>query len=283
MAIDPIQMRFPAVLIVSYGRPDLLERCLASLRTHAPNSAVLIFDNRSDESDEVRELSLRYPRYFWLFAEENHGFSYGVNRLAENCNSDFLLLNPDAELTGPLDGLSRSLYSAAETACVAPLNAALGDYPWDVAHKNTTLVRSLVSHAGYSSALRKCWASELYRSMPSGPVGYLGGAMLLVRREAWEQIGGLDERYFLYCEEVDWQLRAQRKGWKSVLYPEKLFIHNAHGTVSHERAAMSRSAQLLRSSQIEFFRQNCGEFSARFFAAGLRVLDATQRSKRLSR
>ena len=101
----------PTVVVVSYRRADLLERCLTSVGSWLPDSPVAVWDNASDGSPAVRALAGTRPDVAWTFSPENVGFARAVNRLAATTSGDFLLLNPDAVLLGPLsltrDALTR--------------------------------------------------------------------------------------------------------------------------------------------------------------------------------
>lgn len=275
---DP-QVAPPVISIVSYRRADLLRACLDSVREHAPDHPVRVFDNRSDGTPEVRALAAEYPEVSWTFAEDNHGFAYAVNRMAEAHDGDFVLLNPDAVLTKPIDALVRALRERERCACVAPLNTSL-PRPWDVAHRRSNVARALVSHAGYSHQTRRWPVSELYPVAPTGPVGYLGGAFLVVSRAAWDAVGPFDEQFFLYSEEVDWQERCARAGWGAYLHDEELFVHSSHGTAGGSSSELTRSVMLLRKSQYLYLAKHYNRLHAGLFRRGLGFLDRVQRSKR---
>jgi hypothetical protein len=57
------------------------------------------------------------------------------------------------------------------------------------------------------------------------PVDWVSGAAICIRREVWEQVGGFDERFFMYAEDIDWSLRAQQAGWKVYYVPDAMIVH----------------------------------------------------------
>src|SRR5664280_1577030 len=94
----PAETALPAVvLIVSYRRPDLLNRCLASIAQAEPHLSVHVWDNASDCTHEVKALSEQWPAARWTFCDENIGFAAAVNRMARAVppRAHLFLLNPD--------------------------------------------------------------------------------------------------------------------------------------------------------------------------------------------
>ena len=269
----------PTILIVSYGRPDLLRACLESLIRFASGCSICVYDNLSGSSDEISVLATEFPAVAWHFGSSNIGFAAAVNHLASSVEGDFLLVNPDAELIADIGDFLRCAADTPRASCVAPGNLSEDRY-WDVAHRPNKLGRSLVSHAGYSRKLRGRKISELYPDVPKTGVGYLSGALLYIKSSAWAEVGGFDEDFFLYSEEVDWQLRASHAGFESYFFDSIKFQHTAQGTVVNSVAGLSRSAHLLRNSQYLYFRKHNGRIVAYLFKTGLWLLDTMQRSKR---
>lgn len=271
-----------SVLVVSYRRADLLRRCLDSVHKHLPGLPVLVWDNLSEGTPAVRELTREYPGVEWVFSERNVGYAAAVNDLAQRTDTDFLLLNPDAELTGPLTR-SRAVLAQSRVAAVSPKVREGGDGPdWDVARRRQTVLRSLVSHSGYGKRLRGKAVSDFYPEQPGDVDGYLSGCCLLISRAAWRQLGGFDQKFFLYGEESDWQRRAHDSGWRLVLADEPDVRHAAAGTVAGDPLAERRSRDLLRAGQAEMLGMgNYGPGAV--FTAGVALLDRVQRSHRQDR
>ncbi|SDI99860.1 Glycosyltransferase involved in cell wall bisynthesis [Frankineae bacterium MT45] len=276
----------PTVVIVSYRRADLLRQCLIGVREHLPDHPVIVWDNRSEASDEIARLAGEFSEVQWHFSPQNLGFAAAVNAAARLCEGDLLLLNPDAELLTSLPLLHRAA-ARSGVAAVAPLVAAeaAGDSPrgrtgFDVAHRRSGLIRAIVAHAGYAERLRTTPFSDLYPEPPSGVTGYLTGACLLITRDAWSQIGPFDEEFFLYGEEADWQRRAVAAGWRLELVAETGIRHRGHGTVADDNDAARRSRDLLTSNiALQFEKSGRGRRGQAYLVtAGL--LERWQRSKR---
>jgi GT2 family glycosyltransferase len=203
------------VVVVAYGAPELLDEALAALDGRFP---VTIVDNSSDDA-VARVAQRRGARY--LDPGANLGFAAAVNRgLATLAlpSVDVLLLNPDARLAAAdVERLHDALRADPSLGCVGPgqrqpgaTGAAPSRWPW---------------HTPASA-----WAEALgfRRGRPDG--WFLSGAALMLRGTALADVGGLDERFFLYAEDEDWQRRALGRGWRLGHRPEIVAEHASGGT-----------------------------------------------------
>ncbi len=274
------------VLIVAYRNPELLQTCLESVRRRLPGERVLVWDNSGDD-DGVRELAPQYPDVLWQLGSTNLGFAAAVNRLADLTDGhDFLLLNPDAVLRCDLS-VTRSLLSQPDVAAVAPMvldpNEGVTHRSWDVAHREVGVVGRLLDHAWYSPKLRSLPATSLYPEQPTEVGGYLTGACLAIRADAWAQVGAFDEEFFLYGEEEQWQRRARQAGRRLLLADEVGVTHTGHGTVADDGPAARRSSDLLQANIALNVEQSQGKRFADLYIAGCGVIDRVQRSARRDR
>ena len=212
-----------SIVIVSWNTRQLLADCLASLPAACLGlrHEVLVVDNDShDGSDEMIEAD--FPDVRLLRAGGNLGFTRGNNlALPQTSGRWILLLNPDTVC--PPGSLARLVEFASARECEAPVGA-VGPRLVDEAG------RPAIS-CGWFPALRFHWLEFLdpLRLLPgswfrdrvvhrpgrheaSHPVEYVMGACLLMPRTAYEEVGALDEQFFMYFEETDWCLRAHRAG-----------------------------------------------------------------------
>ncbi|CQD09110.1 glycosyltransferase [Mycolicibacterium conceptionense] len=285
---DPPTRRQTAVLIVAYRNPLLLSDCLTAVGKHLPDLPVLVWDNSGAQYPGMDEVVAEHPQVRWFRGSANVGFAPAVNALAaEVPQHNLLLLNPDAVLQGPLDGtlaaMDRPAVAAAAPLVIDDAGSHRHYRTWDVAHREHSLIRTLVSRAGYADRLRGTWFSELYRDRPTAVSGYLTGACLAVSRDAWDAVGCFDEEFFLYGEESDWQRRARSAGWSVELIDEVGVAHTGHGTVTDDPLAGTRSRDLLRANIALNLELDKGKTTADLYLAGTSVLDRVQRSARRQR
>jgi glycosyltransferase involved in cell wall biosynthesis len=215
----------PAVLVVSAGPAEPLERTLAGVAKHLPGARVLVWCQPVDErTDEDRAgLAAGRPEVDWTFAEADAGRVAARNALARRADAaggspaDLLLLEPGVELLGPLTA-ARAVLARPGVAAVAPVPEPdpADPHPWDAVVRRTPgLVRDLVTHAGAAERLRGRPAGTLLAAPPvDGPVdGVLVGGALLVSGAARAVLGDFDEDFFDRGEDLAWQRAARAAGW----------------------------------------------------------------------
>jgi N-acetylglucosaminyl-diphospho-decaprenol L-rhamnosyltransferase len=217
-----------SAVVVTYNAAPWIERSLESLR--GTDAEVIVVDNGSTDGT-VELVRDRFPEAR-LIEHENRGFGAGTNagmRLASG--RYFLLLNPDAWLVG--DAVERLVAFAdehPEAAVVGPrllnpdgsLQPSVRGYPtpWRIATEYFFL-RKLAPRSRLLNAF--FGAGFDHESVRNAE--FLGGACLLVRREAVDSIGGFDEDFFLMSEEVDWCYRFRQAGWDVLFYPGAEVVH----------------------------------------------------------
>jgi GT2 family glycosyltransferase len=205
------------VVVVAYGPPAALAGALGALEGAFP---VVVVDNGSspDTAAVVARAGARY-----LDPGTNLGFTAAVNvalDMLRGRTGDVLLLNPDARIDAAGVGrLHALLHEEARLACVGPAlvepesrRPARSRWPW-----HTPLGAWLWAAGGEARRL------DTARF-------FLGGAVLLLHREALAEVGAFDERFFLYGEDEDWQRRARMLGWRTRYCPEVVAEHGGGGT-----------------------------------------------------
>jgi len=217
-------------VVVAYGPPDLLETCLASLDGAIP---VIVVDNGSSLS--TRAAAERH-RARYVDPGQNVGFGAGVNRAVSELAAsgsehgalpDVLLVNPDAAVTPDVVGhLHRVLLSDPSLAAVAPAQRRSDDAEEDrVCWPFPTPSGMWLQAAGLGRMRQRC--------------EFLVGSVLLVRGAALADVGGFDERFFLYSEEIDWQRRATMTGWRIRHCPDVVALHVGAGNSVHREISLS--------------------------------------------
>lgn len=207
-----------AVVVVAFGAPAALERCLAGI---GDRYQVLVVDNSS--SHEVAEVARRAGATY-RDSGANLGFAAAVNRaldvLGPACG-DVLLLNPDAVIAAAdVETLQRRLRAAADLACVAPSQRRPSGGEVAVRWPFATPTGAWREAAGLAGRHQR-W-------------DFVIGSVLLLRAEALADVGRLDERFFLYGEEADWERRAVGRGWRIGFCPEVGALHAGAGTETDE-------------------------------------------------
>jgi N-acetylglucosaminyl-diphospho-decaprenol L-rhamnosyltransferase len=246
------------VVTVTYSPGPHLDRFLASLsHATARRVAVLMADNGSTDG-APEEAVERYPDVRLFSTGSNLGYGRAVNRAvkrllrdgeAEGGDDWIVVANPDVQWgPGSIDALLDAAARWPRAGALGPLIHDPDGSVYPSARQLPSLIRG-----GMHAVLGPLWRanpwSAAYRQERLEPseraVGWLSGSCLLVRRAAFEQIGGFDERYFMYMEDVDFGDRLAKAGWLNVYVPSaEVLHHKGHATArasAHNLAAHHKS------------------------------------------
>ncbi len=236
--LDAVTDELP-VVTVTYSPGPHLERFLSSLSvaTDRPVDVVIADNGSIDGAPEAAER--RYPYARLLRTGSNLGYGGAVNRAAaafDSSPSEFLLIaNPDVVWSpGSIDALLDAAKRWPRAAAVGPLIRDPDGSVYPSARHLPSVIRGGM-HAVVGPFWKKNPWTAAYRQDRETPsertVGWLSGSCLLVRRAAFDQIGGFDERYFMYMEDVDLGERFGHAGWLNVYAPSAEVLHDkGHST-----------------------------------------------------
>lgn len=226
------------VVTVTYSPGPHLDRFLATL-SHATDRrvAVVLADNGS--TDGAPEAAVeRYPNVRLLRTGGNFGYGTAANRGVAEAGGDgefFMIVNPDVQWgPGSIDALLEAADRWPTAGSLGPLIRDPDGAVYPSARHQPSLIRG-----GMHAVVGPFWKNNPWtaayrqdRLAPSErPVGWLSGSCLLLRRTAFEQIGGFDERYFMYMEDVDLGDRLIKAGWQNIYVPTAEIVHaKGHAT-----------------------------------------------------
>ena len=273
-----------SVVIVSYNVRDQLGQCLSSVEEsgRALRQEIFVVDNASrDASTEmVRE---RFPHVRLISNRHNLGFARAVNQALRVSQGRYvLLLNPDTiVLDQCLPRMVEFMDQRPECGAATcrmwldekrewSVSNFLTTHPWREVLLSTRVVgRALTSRSVLEQHWRQCW--QLWQTQEPCRVEGIMGAFFLVRRMVLEQVGELDERFFMYYEDADWSRRIRQAGWD-------LFLHPGVGLVHHSGQSSRGLRDFLgavgRQSQRHYLRKHFGWLRA-VLVRSLIVLDAS--------
>lgn len=259
-----------SVVTVSYNTRGLVGQCLTSLQEAIARLAaaagcapeeygeVWVVDNASADGTtaHVREF---FPWVHLIANPDNRGFAGANNQaLAHTRGRYILLLNPDAVvLNDALARLVAFLDTHAEAGMVGGrLRYADGSFQHS-AFRFPTLAMAFLDffplhHRLTDSRWNGRYPLEAYQDGPF-PIDHPLGACMMVRREVVEQVGGLSEDFFLYCEEIDWCLRIRQAGWGIYCEPRAQFVHHSGASARQFR---EWSFVQLHRSRFTLFRKH---------------------------
>lgn len=237
-----------AVVTVAFGSSGELPQFLETARAQGKMvGRVIVADNPSTDSARSAEITLGAGAEF-LPLSSNRGYGGAVNAAVATLGDDVeavLVSNPDVQLgPGAVDALLAALDADPGIGAVGPkvLNQDGTVYPSarDIPSLRTGVGHALFSHIWPRNPWTRRYRQDGFDVDAARDVGWLSGACLLVRRSAFAQIGGFDDRYFMYFEDVDLGYRLSRAGWRNCYRPSAVVTHVGGTSTVKVRTRMLR-------------------------------------------
>jgi GT2 family glycosyltransferase len=273
-----------SIAIVTHNSISPVEKCLRSLEEHPPSGEfeVIVVDNASSDGtpEMIRE---SFPRARVIANEDNRGYSKGVNQaFRESSGRYFLVLNPDIVVgEGAIDSLE-SFMDSHPGAGIAGSKLVFPDGTVQPSCRSFYTIRALLLRRTFlgkifprAKALRDHLMTD-YDHAEAREVDWIIGACMIVRREAADEVGPMDERFFLYFEDTDWCYRMKQRGWQVWYVPDSTMVHlyersSAKSVLS--RPFLLHMLSLMRyyekwNAVFHFFRRNRGTIKTLVFVIG---------------
>ena len=229
-------------VVVSYNSVDDLPVCLSSLADQpGVEVAVTVVDNCS--SDDSVAVARDHGAHV-LANTNNRGFAAAVNQGLRSGRSPWvLILNPDARLApGGVLAMMDATSRGDRVGCVGPKTTDLAGtvYPSARAFPGvfTALVHGMLGRVWPGNPATRRYHAGHGVGTVAAEVDWVSGCCMLLPRQAWEQVGGFDERYFMYVEDMDLCFRLRQAGWRTVFEPGATVAH-AGGRSSRRRPLRS--------------------------------------------
>lgn len=231
----PVSAADVTVIVVTWNAAQVIGRCLHALRQQTVRCAdVIVVDNAS--TDATAEIVGRFTEVRWFPLQENTGFARANNLAVAQCQTSWIaLLNPDA-FPHPdwLESLMRVASDRPDVAAFGSLqlqdaNTGLLDGEGDAMHWS-----GLIWRRGHGCAFQ-----EKATLSPPYTVFSACAAAVLYRRAAFQQVGGFDEDFFCYGEDVDLGFRLRLAGYEAVQVPQARVVHQGSALTGGRRSSFS--------------------------------------------
>lgn len=242
-----------SIIIVNYRSWKRLSACLHSIEQQGlQDLEVIVVDNFSNDG-EGESFAAKFPKVKWIMQNTNGGFAQACNKGAAHPNGNWLLfLNPDTILNTPV---LKPLLEKAEQETewkligIRQLNDAGKDtHPhgvflkwWNVWPPFRSLERLIKGRQ---------FSKQYFSTAPVSFPDWISGAFVLIRKNDFQELGGWDESFWMYYEDMDLSKRAADKGWKRVMYNELVCVHSHGGSsrINHDIKALTKSTVIKSAS-----------------------------------
>ena len=250
-----------SVLVISFNTRELTLACLRSLLEQTARTAleVIVVDNASDDGS-AEAIAGAFPSVRLIRLQTNVGFAAANNLAARHAGGDFLLLlNPDTVVldsavdtlvTFARDNPQAHIFGGRTVFADGQLNGGScwrRPTPWSALCIGTGLTSLFPESAIFARESYGAWKRDDVRE-----VDIVSGCFLLIRRAAWTELGGFDPMFFMYGEDADLCLRAQRLGYRCLITPEARIVH--YGGAS-EKVRADKMVKLL-TAKAQLFRRH---------------------------
>ena len=256
-----------SIIIVNWNTREYLLRCLKSVSgsENSPSWEVIVVDNGSQDGSG-KEVKQFYPKIHLIANEQNLGFAKATNQGLTHASGRYLLLlNPDTEVKqGAIDRFVDFMENHPDAGIAGGqlLNPdgskqnSIANFP--------TLATELLNKRLLRWLFPAKFPGKERNYVEPIEVDSVIGACMVVRREAMEKVGILDEDYFLFFEETDWCYRMRKGGWKVFHLPQAEVVHfQGRGAEPKKREARVEYYR----SRYHFFKKNRGNSSLFFFSS----------------
>lgn len=264
---EPISRPDVSILVVAYNSQAIIAECIGSIATACARHAyeVLMIDNGDGATADL--VARAFPAVKIVASRGNVGFAAGNNFLAaEATGRHLLLLNPDVVLKPEaIDLLLDARRTYPDTSAWGGVTLDSRDQP----DFGNTLQPPSLREMAARTLLRTSPEANARRSFDEdAEVPVLSGSFAMFTREAWDEVGGLDDRYFLYCEEVDLFYRLAKAGHRF----RRIAKSRANHDVGHGDGASPQRELYLNAGIMQFTRLHWSRLES--FAAFLLIWTA---------
>lgn len=260
------------VVMVTYGRSDLVRNSLNALFSSSPANSlrVTVVDNNSpDDTPDV--IAQEFPQVKLLHRVDNPGFAVSNNQALSLTTAPFiLLLNPDTEARWPTIEYLIDQLRQDTTIGMIGCRLLLEDGSFDHAAKRNIPTPIQAIQFFVSRLFGRKVGNYLANNVPESGVGdvdALNGAFMLVTRAAFDKVGGLDERYWMYAEDLDWCVRFRRAGLR-VVYDGRVAALHVKGASAGKRRNLKLNYHFHKSMAL-FYQRHLARSSWRALNAAV--------------
>lgn len=272
-----------SVIIVNYNVTQLLRNCLLSIQKYIKEVEyeVIVIDNAStDRSWE--NLIPEFPDAHFISSKTNGGFSKGNNQAIKVAKGDYLLLlNPDTELEGfYMKEILDFADSHSDFGCLGVrMHDVEGNF---LAESKRSVPDMFNSFEKLFTNFKKNNSKSYYRNDIAedtiAEVEVITGAFLLIKKEVYEKVGGLDEAYFMYGEDIDLCYTLVRKGYKNYYYGKASLLHHKGESTEKDEVYLDRFYGAMQIFIDKYYKET-KPMQYSFLKAGLKLRHQIEKIK----
>lgn len=267
-----------SIIIVNYNVKYFLEQCLCSVTKACANieAEIFVVDNNSTDGSK-KFFGTRFPQVQFTWKNENAGFAKANNEALKLAKGErILFLNPDTIL--PEDCLEKCLQFFQQQNNIGALGVKMIDGAGNFlpeskrgfpsAFTSFCKMTGLTSLFPQSKLLAKYYLGHLPEDK-SNEVDVLSGAFMMIDKKVLDTVGGFDEDYFMYAEDIDLSYRIQKAGYKNFYFADTAIIHFKGESTTKQNATYLNN---FYGTMLLFVKKHYPKFSVSMYALFLKIL-----------
>ncbi len=272
-----------SIIIVNYNVTQLLRNCLISIEKYSNevDYEVIVIDNKSTDSS-WGDLIPEFPKVHFIASEINGGFAKANNKAIETAIGEYLLiLNPDTELEGFY--LNEILDFADSKNNFGCLGVRMHDANGNFLPESKRSVPDMInSFEKLFTNFKKKNSKSYYRNDVDeygvAEVEVITGAFFLVKKSVYEKVGGLDESYFMYGEDIDLCYTLLNNGYQNYYYGKASILHHKGESTVKDEVYLERFYGAMQIFIDKYYRQS-KPLQYSFMKAGLKLRHKIEKIK----
>lgn len=216
-----------SIIILSYNSKQLLWQCLSSIqRLKVKHSEIIVFDNASSD-DSVSMVKEQFPHIKVIRSPRNLGFARGINEASRYAQGEYLMfLNSDADLTNN---------AIEDILTFMDKDGKIGVVGGMLLNGDGSRQRSYGSFYTLLSTLRMLAGGDKIEMLGRNytvptKVDWVSGGYMIIRTTIFKKLDGFDEHFFMYMEDVELCYRVHKEGYKVIVFPKAVALHQQHGS-----------------------------------------------------
>jgi len=263
-----------SIIIVNYNVTELLRKCLFSIRKFVQevDYEVIVIDNQSPDS-LWKNLITEFPEFHFIENQSNDGFAIANNKAVKHAKGEYiLLLNPDTEFEGFY--MKELLGFADAQEKFGCLGIRMHDSGGDFLPESKRSVPDMFnSFEKLFLGFKKNNSKSYYRSDINeneiAEVEVITGAFFLAKKEVYEKVGGLDENYFMYGEDIDLCYTILKNGYRNFYYGKASLLHHKGESTIKDEKYLERFYGAMQIFVDKYYRKK--PFQHFFLSVGLKA------------
>lgn len=272
-----------SVIIVNYNVTQLLRNCLLSLQKYVTGleSEIIVIDNASTDAS-WGDLIPEFPKVHFISSEKNEGFAKANNKAINTAKGEYLLLlNPDTAFEGFY--MKEILDFADSQSDFGCLGVRMHDADGNFLPESKRSVPDMFnSFEKLFTNFKKNNSKSYYRNdigeFEIAEVEVITGAFLLIKRDVYKKIGGLDEAYFMYGEDIDLCYTLLRKGYKNFYYGKASILHHKGESTVKDEVYLERFYGAMQIFINKYYKES-KPLQYSFLKAGLKLRHKIEKIK----